>query len=129
MNEGKYPEEIIRAAVAYGETLNRATYRAAKKEKVDDKKRGYKGPKLEEYKQRNLLQLESIIDSANNNQNLIARLNSQAGRFTPWDVDIAAKPFLQAVMNDKMIFQDAKDIIKAFMRLSTYDPSKAETVD
>ena len=119
-NEGKYPKEVITAAVAYGESLNRAAYNAAAKETGEDEKKDFKGRELNEYKQRTLLQFESIISGAKTNQDLIARLNSQVGRFTVWDISVEAKPFLVAVANDEIEHKDAKDLITAFMRLSTY---------
>jgi len=124
MKDGKYPQELIRAAVAYGEALNKAAYNAAKRETTTDQSRQIEGRTINEYKQRTLLQLESIVDSAKNNRDLIARLNSQVGRFTMWDIPSNAEPFLTAVTNDQVDRQDAKDLIKAFMRLSTYTPTE-----
>lgn len=124
MKDGKYPQEIIQAAVAYGEALNKAAYHAAKRETTTDQNRQIDGRTINEYKQRTLLQLESIVDSAKNNRDLIARLNSQVGRFTMWDIPATAEPFLTAVTNDQVEKQDAKDLVKAFMRLSTYTPTE-----
>lgn len=124
MQTGKYSEAIIDSAVAYGKSLNRAAYLAAKQEVTADEKGSRSGARsLNEYKHRILLQLESIINSAENGFELVARLNSQVGRLTMQDVSNQSEIFLKEVANDGITIKDAQHLITAFMRLSTYDPN------
>jgi len=120
MNEQKYSDDLINAAVVYGQSINRAAYLSAKAEEEDDKRKGRASRGLKEYKHRVLLQLESIVQSAKTNSELIARLNAQVGRLTMNDIPSDAQPFLLAVMNDKVNMEDAKHFITAFMRLSPF---------
>ena len=120
MQTGKYPEELIEGAVAYGRSLNRAAYNAAKQEDAEDQSKGRESQGVKKYKHRVLLQLESIIQSAKSGSELAARLNAQVGRLTMQDIDSAAQPFLIAVINDQILLDDAQNLITAFMRLSTF---------
>jgi len=124
MQKGKFSEEIISAAVSYGQSINRAAYIAASQEIADDKKKGRSGRSINEYKHRVLLQLESIINSSENGIELTSRLNSQIGRLTMQDIHSGAAPFLREVSNNKITIEDAKHLITAFMRVSNYDPNK-----
>jgi hypothetical protein len=127
MQTGKYSEAIIDSAVAYGKSLNRAAYLAAKQEVSADEKGSRSGARsLNEYKHRVLLQLESIINSAENGCELVARLNSQVGRLTMQDVANQSETFLKEVVNNSIEIKDAQHLMTAFMRLSTYDPNKSE---
>lgn len=124
MQSGKYSEEIINAAIAYGKSLNKTAFIAATEELARDKKKEHDGRSLKEYKYRTLLQLESIINSAENGTELVSRLNSQVGRLTMRDISVDAEPFLKAVANDTINIEDARHLITAFMRLSTYQTNK-----
>lgn len=124
MHEGKYDERLINAAVAYGRSLNTAAYKAAKRETEEDQNKNRSGRGLKEYKHRVLLQLESIVQSAKTGPELIARLNAQVGRLTMQDIHPEAQSFLTAVANEQIQIEDARHLITAFMRLSTY---QAET--
>lgn len=120
MNEQKYSDDLINAAVVYGQSINRAAYLSAKAEDEDDKRKGRASRGLKKYKHRVLLQLESIVQSAKTNSELIARLNAQVGRLTMNDIPSDAQPFLLAVINNKVDMEDAKHFITAFMRLSPF---------
>jgi DNA-binding XRE family transcriptional regulator len=121
MNEQKYSDELINAAIAYGRSINWAAYISAKNEDEEDKRKGRPSRGIKEYKHRVLLQLESIVQSAKVNTELIARLNTQVGRLTMQDIPADAEPFLLAVMNDKIDVEDAKHFITAFMRVSSFN--------
>jgi hypothetical protein len=120
MNDQKYNDDLINAAVIYGQAINRAAYLSAKAEDEDDKRKGRASRGLKEYKHRVLLQFESIVQSAKTNAELIARLNAQVGRLTMNDIPSDAQPFLLAVMNEEIEMEDAKHFITAFMRLSPF---------
>jgi len=120
LHKAKYDEHLINAAVAYGRSLNTAAYKAALRETEEDKNKGRSGRDLKEYKHRVLLQLESIVQSAKTGPELVARLNAQVGRLTMQDIHPEAQPFLTAVANEQIQIEDARHLITAFMRLSTY---------
>ena len=120
MHTGNYDETLINSAVSYGQSLNRAAYIAAQQETKGDQVEGINGRSLKEYKHRVLLQLESIIQSAQSGPELVARLNAQVGRLSMQDIDSASKAFLIAVTNEQIPLLDAQHLITAFMRLSTF---------
>lgn len=124
--KGKYDEHIIKSAVAYGYSLNLAAYKAAKREEEDDESKGRTGRGVQEYKHRTLLQLESIIQSATGSQDLIARLNSQVARLTMEDIHSDGQDFIEAVVNERIDWTDAKNLIMAFMRLRGTQRKKEE---
>jgi len=121
MNGKKYSDELINAAIIYGRSLNRAAYISAKNEDEEDKRKERSSRGIKEYKHRVLLQLESIVQSAKVNTELIARLNTQVGRLTMHDIPADAEPFLLAVMNNEIDIEDAKYLITAFMRVSPFN--------
>ena len=129
MDKGKYDERLIKSAVAYGRSLNTAAYLAAKQEDDEDKRKNRQGRGIQENKHRVLLQLESVIQSAKNNQELIARLNSQVGRLTMKDIHPAAQDFMEAVVNEQIEPLDAQHLITAFMRLSNYQVNAVSEKD
>lgn len=125
MEQNKYSEEIILSAVEYGKSLNSAAYFSAKQEVEADKRNNRKGARtLKEYKHQVLLQLESIIGSAETGIEIVSRLNSQAGRLSMNDISKNAEAFLTGVSTGQIPVEDARHLITAFMRLSTYDPNK-----
>ncbi len=127
MHTEKYDEALINSAVAYGKSLNKAASYAGHMEVEDDRKKGRSGRTLKEYKHRVLLELESIVQSAKTGAELIARLNTQVGRLTMWDIPEDAQAFLIAVTNDQISLEDAKNLITAFMRLNTYEGKSSTT--
>ncbi|MEM9896863.1 MAG: hypothetical protein AAF789_10875 [Bacteroidota bacterium] len=120
MTKGKYSNELIESAAAYGKSLNRAAYIAGK----ENAGSGASNRVINEAKQKVLLQLESIIQSAENNQELAARLNAQVGRLTFQDIHSGASLFLKEIINDKIGPKEAKHLVTAFMRLSSYDTNE-----
>jgi hypothetical protein len=121
--------ELIQSARAYGQSLNYAAYKAADRELKDDLKQSRKGVNLQEYKDKFLTQFESTIGSAKTGPDLISRLSTIAGRITKQEIKPEAIPFMEAVALGKdaggIDTDTAKQLITAFMRVSTYDSSKA----
>ena len=122
--------ELIQSAREYGQSLNYAAYKAANRELQDDLNSGRKGINLQEYKDKFLTQFESTIGSAKTGPELISRLSTIAGRITKQEIRPGAIPFMEAVAlgpDAGGIGPDtAKQLITAFMRVSSFDGSKAK---
>lgn len=122
--------ELIQSARAYGQSLNYAAYKAADRELKDDLDKGRKGVNLQEYKDKFLTQFESAIGSAKSGPDLISRLSIMAGRITKQEIKPEAIPFMEAVALGEeaggIDREKAKQLITAFMRVSTYDGSKTK---
>lgn len=117
--------ELVSSARAYGAALNRAAYFAAKAEVGDDeRKRGGALRDLDTYKQRALVEFESAVQSAKSGPELLAKVGSRAGRLTGFDLPPEAAPFMEAVASDDIDLDDARSLVTAFMRLSTYKPKE-----
>jgi hypothetical protein len=118
--------ELIQSARAYGQSLNYAAYKAADRELKDDLK-------LQEYKDKFLTQFESTIGSAKSGPDLISRLSTMAGRITKQEIRPEAIPFMEAValgeQQGGIDRETAKQLITAFMRVSSYNSSKAKSVE
>ncbi len=120
MADTKINTEIISSAKAFGQSINRAAYFAAKKEKEDDEKSNRKGRTLDEYKARILTELESRVDSATSHLQLLHQICVTVARMTGRDIDSEADVFMEAVAqsDDSVItLQQAQHLITAFMRL------------
>lgn len=126
----KLTPELIQSARAYGQSLNYAAYKAADREFKDDLAKGRKGANLQEYKDKFLTQFESAIGSAKSGPDLISRLSTMAGRITKQEIRPEAIPFMEAVALGEEsggIDRDtAKQLVTAFMRVSSYDTSKVK---
>lgn len=107
--------EIVKSARAYGESLNLAAYIAAKEDCEKDASKS-----LNDYKDRVLTQLESTIGSTKSSTALFQQLGSIAGRLVKRDISSASGRFMEAVFTGEIDVEDAKNMITAFMRLSTY---------
>ena len=118
--------EIIQSARAYGESLNSSAYRAAKDERDDDEAKGRKGRSLSEYKDRVLTQFESTIGSAKSSAALLSQLGTIAGRLTHREIKPEAGEFMEAVLTGDISLEQAKNLITAFMRLSTFKSKVTE---
>ena len=119
---------IIQSARAYGESLNFAAYKAAREEMDEDKAKDRKGRTLSEYKDRILTQFESTIGSAKSSPALLSQLGTIAGRLTHREISPEAGDFMEAVLTGDVPMDDAKNLITAFMRLSTFKSKTAETL-
>jgi len=120
--------DLIKSAREYGQSLNRAAYIAANNELKDDVQKGRKGVSLSEYKDKFLTQFESTIGSSTTGTELISRLSTIAGRITKQEIRSGAIPFMEAVALGEeaggISVETGKQLITAFMRVSSYDPSK-----
>ncbi len=117
---------IIQSARAYGESLNFSAYKAAKEEMDEDKAKERKGRTLSEYKDRILTQFESTIGSAKSSAALLSQLGTIAGRLTHREISPEAGEFMEAVLTGDVPMDEAKNLITAFMRLSTFKSKISE---
>lgn len=137
----KLSREIIQSARAYGESLNSAAFIAATEEMEDDARRqGKPKPtpeikktpdyrtKLNQYKDRILTQFESTVGSAKSSAALLSQLGTIAGRLTHREIKPEAGEFMEAVLAGDVSMEDAKNLITAFMRLSTFKAATSEPV-
>ena len=121
--------ELVASARFYGAALNRAAYFAAKAEVGDDqRRRGGALREIDDYKQRALVEFESAVQSAKSGPELLAKVGSRAGRLTGFDLPPESAPFMEAVASESITIDDARSLVTAFMRLSTWKP-KNETSD
>jgi hypothetical protein len=119
--------ELIKSARAYGRSLNRAAYSAAKKELDDDVKNGRTPRPLQEYKNRFLVQFESTILSTKSPVALLSQMNIISGRLTGFEIDTEAGLFIETLAGwppTKDNTSLAQELITAFMRLNSYVPSE-----
>lgn len=115
--------ELIKSARAYGRSLNRAAYNAAKKEEADDLKSGRTPRPLQDYKNRILVQFESTILSAKSPVALLSQMNIISGRLTGFEIDTEAGLFMETVTSwlpTKDNNSLAQELVTAFMRLNSY---------
>lgn len=132
--QNKIDLEIVKSARAYGEALNLAAYIAANedfktklkdasseiKTLPEDELRKYKSKSISESKDRVLTQLESTIGSSKSSTALFHQLGSITGRLVKKDIPSISGRFMEAVLTGEIDVEDAKNMIMAFMRLSTY---------
>lgn len=115
--------ELVKSARAYGQSLNRAAYRAAKKEEEEDIKGGRKPRPLQELKNRILVQFESTILSAKSTTALLSQMGIIAGRLTGNEISNDAELFMETVAAwppTKENLSLAQELVTAFMRLNSY---------
>lgn len=115
--------ELIKSARAYGRSLNRAAYQAAKKEEEQDIKSGRKPRPLQELKNRILVQFESTILSAKSTTALLSQMGIIAGRLTGYEINGDAELFMETVAGwppTKENLSLAQELVTAFMRLNSY---------
>lgn len=116
--------DLVASARAYGAALNFAAYRAASADaQSDQSRRGEGGRSVQEYKQRALVEFESAVQSAKSGPELLAKVGSRAGRLGGVEMPVEAGPFMEAVASGDVELDRARDLVTAFMRLSTYDRS------
>ncbi|AUD02100.1 hypothetical protein [Spirosoma pollinicola] len=137
----KLSPEIIKSARAYGESLNNAAFSAATEEMEDDARRQNKPKptseikktldyrtKRNQYKDRILTQFESTVGSAKSSAALLSQLGTIAGRLTHREIKPEAGEFMEAVLTGDISIDDAKNLITAFMRLSTFKAATSEAL-
>lgn len=138
MEEYKIQRDIVESARAYGAYLNDVAYYAAREEVDENKERddGGTGRDIYDAKTRVLAQLESTAMSARRPSSLFAQINVMAGRMSGRDVPAEAERFMEAVQTGEVEFDEAKDLVLAYMRLrkdtqdsSTKDDAEASDRD
>ena len=118
--------DLVASARAYGAALNYAAYRAASGDaKSDEKRRGADARDTAQYKQRALVEFESAVQSAKTGPEMLAKVGSRAGRLAAFEMPAEAGLFMEAVASGEVGLEPARDLVTAFMRLSTYDRSTA----
>ncbi len=74
-----------------------------------------------------LVEFESAVQSAKSGPELLAKVGSRAGRLAAFEMPSEAGPFMEAVATGDaaggIALGQARDLVTAFMRLSTYDRS------
>lgn len=130
MSEYQIDRDIVRSARAYGAYLNRVAFFIAKEEveQNEEQEDGGTGRDLYEAKARALAQLESTALSARRPSVLFAQLNVMAGRQANYDVPSEAERFMEAVNTGEVTFDEAKDLVLAYMRLRS-DKTSTEKAD
>lgn len=114
--------DLVASARSYGAALNHAAYRAASASaQSDEKRRGDDARKAAEYKQRALVEFESAVQSAKSGPELLAKVGSRAGRLASYEMPSEAGAFMEAVASGDVDLEQARDLVTAFMRLSTYE--------
>lgn len=133
MEEYKIKRDIVGSARAYGAYLNDVAYYAARAEVDANKARddGGTGRDIYDAKTRVLAQLESTTMSARRPSSLFAQINVMAGRMSGRDVPAAAERFMEAVQTGEVAFDEAKDLVLAYMRLrkDTQEASAKDATD
>jgi len=119
MNEQKIESDIVQSAREYGAYLNYVAYLIAENEveENEEQEEGGTGRDLYEAKARALAQMESTALSARRPSALFAQLNVMAGRQVNRDVPAEAERFIEAVNTGEIEFDEAKDLVLAYMRL------------
>jgi len=128
MTEYKIQPDIVKSARAYGAYLNSVAYFTAREEVDKNKERddGGTGRDLYEAKTRVLAQLESTTMSARRPSSLFAQINVTAGRMSGRDVPAEAGRFMEAAQTGEVAFDEAKDLVLAYMRLRESTESTPE---
>ena len=122
--------DLVASARAYGAALNNAAYRAAEADaKADGKRRGDQGRTSKEYKQRVLVEFESAVQSAKSGPEMLAKVGSRAGRLAGFEMPSEAGDFMEAVASGTIDREQARDLVTAFMRLSTWAPASSPATD
>jgi hypothetical protein len=119
MSEYQIDRDIVQSARAYGAYLNLVAFLIGKEEVEENEEQegGGTGRDLYEAKARALAQLESTALSARRPSALFAQLNVMAGRQANRDVPPEAERFIEAVNTGEVEFDEAKDLVLAYMRL------------
>lgn len=128
MSEQEIAPDIVHSARAYGSYLNYVAYLIAEEEVKENEEQegGGTGRDLYEAKARALAQMESTTLSARRPSALFAQLNVMAGRQVNRDVPADAERFIEAVNTGEIEFDEAKDLVLAYMRLRS---GKSESED
>ena len=126
MHDQTLSPDVVNAAIALGQSINRAAYFIAKDKANKDR---VTQRDINEYKTRVLASIESNIRSATEHTQLLSQLTTTLGRMTNHDVDAAAAPFMRAVALGEVDLDRAKHLLTAFMRLNSYGKRAESSAD
>jgi hypothetical protein len=113
-------EKIVNSAKELGAWLNYAAYIAARKESNEKEEGTFDKEKLRRIKAKALIELESSALSAREPSSLLSQVITRAGRLSGTDAPVEAEEFMKATATGKIDLDTAKDLIIAFLRLSTF---------
>jgi len=131
MSEYQINPDIVHSARAYGAYLNDVAFHIARQEVSENETQegGGTGRNIYEAKARALAQMESTALSSRRPSSLFAQLNVMAGRQANRDVPAAAERFMEAVNTGEVDFDEAKDLVLAYMRLRADDQRASNAND
>lgn len=116
MSEKNISHELVQSARAFGQWINYAAYKAADDSIDAGSKDRY--DKVQKEKAKILADLESTILSSKNELELLSRISIRIGRFLNRDLPSDATLFMDAVASRSIDFDDAKNLLLAYSRLS-----------
>lgn len=128
MKEQEIDREIVDAAAAYGQWLNKSAYRAALDSFSSESGGNVSPQKIQEAKAKVLIELESAMISARTPQAMLALLAGRTLRLMQSEAPQEAMPFLTATATGKLEPETARHLITAFMRVSTFQKRAAPNV-
>lgn len=117
MEQEKVPVEIVEAAGALGQWLNRTAYFAADGDVDKKKPKVERDKEVKKAKAKIIINLESVAMSAKAPQAMISQVLTQAGRLEQGDAPAEAKPFIDAAMTGQISPEVAQHLLMAYMRL------------
>lgn len=137
MKAQEIDSEIVDAAAAYGQWLNKSAYKAAVMSVGDEIRSGaphLQDPKkrrerIEETKAKILIELESAMSSAPTPQAMLGLLASRTLRLMQPETPQDAVPFITAVATGKLKPKTAQSLVAAFMRVSSFQQNLTQTTD
>ncbi len=126
MEARKINREIVESARALGQWLNRTAYIVADsdvEESANDRAK-----KVRQGKAKILVEFESAAMSATSPQDMLYRISTRAGRLLQRDMPAEATKFFDETMTEELSFQNARQMLIAYMRLrSTFEKSEDKT--
>lgn len=126
MEARKINREIVESARALGQWLNRTAYIVADsdvEESANDRAK-----KVRQGKAKILVEFESAAMSATSPQDMLYRISTRAGRLLQRDMPAEATKFFDETMTEELSFQNARQMLIAYMRLrSTFEKSENKT--
>jgi len=127
MKEQEIDKEIVDAAAAYGQWLNRSAYWAAVDSFSSEGAGNVNSQKVQEAKAKVLIELESAMISARTPQAMLSLLAGRTLRLMQTEAPQEAMPFITATATGKLKSETARHLITAFMRVSTFQKQATRT--
>ena len=119
MKKQEISKEIVNAAVAYGQWLNRVAYHTASSMIKADSQTGSSNPKkVQEAKAKILIELESAMMSAKTPQEMLGTLAGRTLRLMQPEAPTEAIPFMVATSTGEIDPTIARHLVMAFTRVS-----------